>query len=343
MVYYKCSKCNCKTKNFHDIIDHILKKSDCVQNLDDGFSISEDVHLILTLIPYDKDDKHMINRENMKKYSNIYTNKRILLKKFQNNYNKNLIEKKTCEYCKKSFPTIQKLRHHIIIDCFQNEVNETLGLPSIDTGDTIPYDEVFRLDKPNNITINNDNSKNIIINNDNSQHIHIHQNNLYLNISNPVSFSESWDLSQMDDAEKHDILLSTFMYSEFLTSILENKKNLNVIIDKNKTYGFVYDNDKYVKMNINDINEKSIDKIRQNLVDINNELFLNVYGRCRIHKHNQDDINKRHYLFSECTSDRLQAINALTTIYSSKRKEALEVYNETVKNNNLAITDMNCF
>jgi len=167
----------------------------------------------------------------MKKYSNIYVNKRYFLKKFQNNNNKNLVEKKTCEYCKMSFQTIQKLRHHIIIDCFQNEVNETLGLQTSNNTETIAYDEVIRLDNSNNNIINSFNTINTI-NNDNSKHIHIN-NNVYINITNPFWFSQPWEikksviekLSDIYDSKKEKALN---IYNEIIQNenLLTNTNNI---------------------------------------------------------------------------------------------------------------------
>ena len=66
----------------------------------------------------------------------------------------------------------------------------------------------------------------------------------------PIPFEDKWILSHISDGEQFRIMMSKFMYSDLLESILENKLNNNVIIDDDKKSGLVYinHNDKYISM-----------------------------------------------------------------------------------------------
>ena len=118
MVYYKCLKCNYKSNIFTDIKRHINISKICVKSLNNSYFITDDENVILSLLPYDDNDNQIINKETMKKYNNIYINRKILLNALDNKNNK-----KSCPYCNKVFDKIQHLKEHIIIDCFQDYIN----------------------------------------------------------------------------------------------------------------------------------------------------------------------------------------------------------------------------
>jgi hypothetical protein len=140
-----------------------------------------------------------------------------------------------------------------------------------------------------------------------------------------------------------DIMISDKMYTKLLKSILQNKRNLNVIIDKDKSYGFVFDKEKqYIKMDINDINEKSIQKIKDNLLEINNDLFKDIDDRTRIYSTNKDYIIDRHRKIIENESIKKDVNNFFRDIYNDKKIESKEIYNyitDTNENSNSSILD----
>ena len=111
---------------------------------------------------------------------------------------------------------------------------------------------------------NNNNSNNNITNNNIT-------NNIYLNIKNPIPFDDNWNISNIDNKDK--IIFSKIMYTNLLTEILKNEINLNVIIDKDNDSGIVYKNniDKYIKMKSEDIIDKTMLKLKEHLLSINND------------------------------------------------------------------------
>ena len=59
------------------------------------------------------------------------------------------------------------------------------------------------------------------------------------------------------------------MYTKLLEEILKNEINLNIIIDKNDNSGMVYKNDidTYIKMKIKDIIDKTMEKLKNHLLN----------------------------------------------------------------------------
>lgn len=253
MTYYQCKNCNYKTDAFADMKKHCFLKKRCKSVINDFVKMSRDQSIIYSLLPHTIDTDYY-NISLMKDYENIYKNRKLLDERLSD---KNMKKAKCCSYCKTNFSTFNELRSHILLECFQEEINQP----------AIPI---------NNLTINGniDNSNNSI---DNSTNINTINNNLNLtlNIETPVSFDKSWDISNIDEIEKKlSILCSDIIYTKLLSKILENKKNLNVVLGKNNDYGFVYKNDdeKYVQMKLHDIVDTSMKKLKDNLIELNDNV-----------------------------------------------------------------------
>ena len=122
-----------------------------------------------------------------------------------------------------------------------------------------------------NNTINNENHIiNNFINNDNSI---TNITNITLKIDNLTPFNEDWNLSKLINEDKILLMFSQVMYTNFLKKILENDSNKNIIIDENKS-GLVYtsnnNENKYIRMEIENIVKQSMDKLYKQLNDIFN-------------------------------------------------------------------------
>ena len=87
---------------------------------------------------------------------------------------------------------------------------------------------------------------------------------------------EEWDVSEIDNNKKGEILLSNSKFSKILENILQNDVNLNVILNDNDI-GIVYKNNKkkYEPMTNKDIIEKSMNKVYKHLKDFYNEIIKN--------------------------------------------------------------------
>ena len=161
--------------------------------------------------------------------------------------------KNNCILCNKHFLNENILKEHHLIEHSDNK--NSINNNTINNIDKIVYE--------NNITINN-------IQNINQ--------NININIIQPIPFDKDWDLSKIDSLEIQNLLLSNVMYTKLLEEILKNHINLNVIIDKESNFGLVYKNekDKYINMKIKDIIENSMLKLNKHLIDLNNSLNSNI-------------------------------------------------------------------
>lgn len=322
MTYYKCRKCEYKTRFFRDIKNHINIQKTCITDFS-CLDLTNDEILIMTLIPYINNKQNIIF-DKFKRYKYMYINKNILL------HDLYMIDKdkiKKCKYCNIHFSKIRELKEHIILDCFEKEMEKN----NIDI-------------LPNNINIeslnsyNNSKIENIqgnVINNNN-----ITNNNIVLNIDSstttPVPFDENWDISTLSEPVKCQLLYSKLMYTKLLNEILKNKCNLNVVIDKEKDFGIVYKNkfDKYIKMEISEIISNSMEKIHKNLLDINKELnSMGCYEDAFL-DYKRKDINNKYQCYINNNDTKKNVDKCMSNIFNDKREESHKIMKEFLLNNN---------
>lgn len=158
-------------------------------------------------------------------------------------------------------------------------------------------------------------------------------NKIIINIDNPiVSFDKSWDLSGLDTMnDKFHILCSEILYTSLLEKLLENKRNLNVLLDKNNNIGFVY-NDKektFINMEVNDIVNQSMTKLKDNLLEMNNSFKNykdNIFETQSIE--NEEKINKKFIDFQEQFNIKKNVRKFLSEIFNKKMDETMRLFLE---------------
>ena len=242
---YKCKRCLYSTKYFSDIKRHLTKKKICSRNLD-SYDYSDEELLKLSLIPY-YNDKQYIDINIIKNKNKNILNK-IEIIELLSNIDKNKI--KICSYCNKKFDKIQDLKTHIILYCVS-----------------------IISDKDENILNINNTINNTVNNTINT----INNININLKIDPILSFDKDWDISHLGTAEKQSLFTSMYKYTKTLEHILKNETNLNVLVDKDSDIGFVYNNNSIQQMSIDEIIDKSFNKIYNNLNDIYNDIQSNNY------------------------------------------------------------------
>jgi hypothetical protein len=125
------------------------------------------------------------------------------------------------------------------------------------------------------------------------------------------------------------------MYTNFLKKILENDSNKNIIIDENKS-GLVYtsnnNENKYIRMEIENIVKQSMDKLYKQLNDIYSDVhpILDDNGVAIQCKKNIEDKYNRF-----TSENKLQKVvgDFLTDIYKENKDIALKIMKDTVESN----------
>jgi hypothetical protein len=312
---------------------HMERTNICKMEPNMYFQNSIDQNIILSLLPNDERFKDLIIKVKSKDYQNLYqTRRRLLMRRLSGSDDC----KKTCSYCNKKFSKIQELREHVLIDCFLEEIleknniskNETTQIIN-DNSQTINNDNSQTINSNNSQTINNNNSNNItnITNNiDNST------TNIIFNINPLISFDKSWDLSFINSIQKQlEIVCSEILYTKLFKEVLKNKKNLNIVYDKKNNIGFVYNNEKYTSMNINDITEKSMEKLNENLLELNNNVknYKNEDNYPEYEKYsieNEKKINNKFTDFKDKPGVKKNVVNFLSEILDNNKDKAMEIF-----------------
>lgn len=183
--------------------------------------------------------------------------------------------------------------------------------------------------------INEETNKNTYIENQqNIQNIE-NQQNIFItqNITIPIPFDKEWNTEHMDLYLKQLLLLAENKYTDLLKKILENKSNLNVILDKKTNIGYIYNSNKeYQNMNKSEIVNISMEKLYNQLNKIKDEVVNNNFKisvknineeSSKIEDKYQDYINNKntHQKVEEYISD----------IFDSKKEDAHTLFNNFKK------------
>jgi hypothetical protein len=313
---YDCYRCFYKTNQYANIIRHINKKKQCSKTID-SYKYSDDQILILSILPH-YSNKVSIKDEEIKKYekSNIlHLNKEDLLNNIAD-INKNGIKK--CKFCNKDFDKSDDLKKHILLNCFIEELNKK--------------------NQNNNINILNNNSHNIKCNNiTNSNNNFTNNININFEIKPPIPFYEEWDLSEFTINDKNHHIFQKSMYTTLLDKILENKSNLNVIIeDINQETALVYKDhiDKYKEIKIDDIVLKTMEKLKKHLIEMSEDCFNKCYNETfeLALEQNISNIKKKYSDYKFNNNNIKQHVNtSISQVYKKNKDNAIEKMNSIIK------------
>lgn len=240
--YYECKSCSFICYQKNTMKGHLDKLKKCDRNLDS--------------YKYNESDLYNLS----------------LIRILNNN------KKVSCNICNKKFTNIYTLKRH------QTSFH---GNEIINTDNDTDIVKDTNINKDNNIKINEDNIKNnsstscinnTINGNNNNLNIVNNNNNISINI---INFDENWNTEHIDDEKKILLLLKKYKFTSTLENILENEVNLNVLIDKTGEDGLVLQNNKFEKMNVKEIVQKTMKKLMD---------FLNIFNN-EIHEKRENEFN----------------------------------------------------
>ena len=294
---YKCERCFYQTNLYANNIKHINKKNKCEPNIK-SHKYSDDQLLILSILARNIN----ITENELKSYESttlLYENKDYIIELFSN-INCNGIKK--CKYCLKEFNKMDTLKKHILIDCYKNNHSNKIS-------NIIINDNSITDNSTTNITNNNNN---IYINIELKCPIPFNNNNINydmnLNNTNNINFDTF-----------NDIFIKKYFTKTYLSEILNNDNNLNVILNNNDKKDLVYNDLEYVK---------TMDKIKNHIDKIINddkesEILLN-----NIFNDIQDSLKKEIIDIKQYKSEvKNLIINIINQIYTLKSNDSVKTSN----------------
>ena len=225
-----------------------------------------------------------------------------------------------CINCNKNFCNNYTLNIHIEKSCKMKKKNSEEEYKINAENSNIPIEALEIIDS-NPTTINNNISNS---NNINSNNINI--NNININITK--SFDEQWDTSGIDNNKKFSLLFANSKFTKTLENILENQVNLNVLIDNTSDNGIVYNNNKFIKMNVKEIVKQTMDKLYKHLINFHSDIFdnnnIDIDKKCLDLKQNLQNINNKYTDFNKSKDTQTIVKKYITEIYNKKKTDTID-------------------
>ena len=246
MGKYICFRCNYTTLRKTSMYNHYERSNKCSKNVD---SLKYDNNQIIKY--------SFIEIEQHKNFDNINKDNHCVKKtaeefihEIKNAYKD---KKRTCNYCNKTFSKYKDLEYHLFECIYVINENEEKNNLSIDNS----------INAPTNIYTN----------------CNVNNNTININIELPekslVSFNDNWNIEHLDINTKTLLFMSTVKYTKTLEYILANDTNKNVLLNENTNTGIIYKGSEFEEMKIEDIIDKSVLKIYNNLKEMYNEIQEN--------------------------------------------------------------------
>ena len=130
-----------------------------------------------------------------------------------------------------------------------------------------------------------------------------------------------------------------YKYTKTLESLLKNKNNHNVIIDKESNSGLVYNKNNIELMTLDQICNKSVDKINHHLNQfIDDVIKNNIYSIDTDYiNHSKKIIRLKHGNYKYNLEDRNSVNEILINKYDTIKNETIKNFNSIKNSNNSKI------
>lgn len=308
MSYYECNRCLYKTKYKNDMRRHLNNKNKC-KNLTFSLKSFEELY-----------NSSLIKRNNTEENNNEFQhdsievndekiNNIVNLDESFNDDENNLEDKFICSYCKKYFTRKYNLKIHMNNRCkLKNEIITDCNI-------------IESVNENNNYishnTINNNTTNNTT-------------NNIMVNIlCNP--FDNKFDISHIDNGTKMDLIIN-IIYTKALEHILENKNNLNLLLEDGNETAIVYKNEKekFVRLNKEQFTKNIMKNMKDTLSYMNDETEKNPYLTERI----DEIINLKYNKYNDEKNTNEIVNEMICKIYDQKKAEVEEVFKNIENINN---------
>ena len=156
-------------------------------------------------------------------------------------------------------------------------------------------------------------------------------NNINININSLRGFDEDWNISNITNDMKKNLLLCDTKFTNTLKNILQNEDNLNVILKDDFT-GIVYKikNGEYEAMNIKDILEISMDKIYKHLLNFFDDTVINNED---MNKDIINDIDLKYNRYKKNISTRSDVNCYLSNIFDESKNKSVDKFVNFIEDN----------
>jgi hypothetical protein len=161
-----------------------------------------------------------------------------------------------CEFCNTTYSNSYTLKRHISKFCKEKE--EIEKLKNAENLEKTEAEKIItNIENQTNNTTNIQNNINNNVNNNVNNNINI--------INLPIGFEKDWNTEHMNNYLKELIVVSDNKYTSLLYKILNNKKNLNVIFDKEMDQGLIFTENEYKNIEKQEIVNMSMEKLHKEL------------------------------------------------------------------------------
>ena len=315
-MVYQCYRCFYHSINKRDMKKHLIRKNICGRKLE-SYNFDENKIEELTLLK--KSVNELIITENKEKQC-IEINKNW---NYDENDFKKIIEimrnnnKTSCCFCDKNFFRKYELLRHL--ENFQCHVLKEKKNKSIINSN---YVENKTINNFNNNQINNQQINNILIN------VYNHSQNKDENGEKLLNgFNEDWDISKIDLQKKLLLLISDNKYSNTMEEILKNDKNMNILLGENENETIVFQEDKFVNLNNDEIIVRTMYKLYNHLLKFYSEIKEEDLMNKDLNKHKYN-LKEKYDDFNNNNMTKEIVKNILLDIFHNKKEEVLEKFSE---------------
>jgi len=338
MFYYQCKRCNHITNQRIEMKRHLKRKFKCVIAIE-SYNYSENELYELSMEKHTNDILHN-NEEDTTDDSSEDDKNNDIRESLIND--KNIIIENIIDFKKDikiNDPTKFKINDEMN-DAINDAVNEAINYSCNTQKEEDSEKNIcskcsshFKYKSNLNRHIKNNKCKQHSITNITNNNTLNQQNNI-ININFKIikPFDEEWDVSKIDNKLKNILLLSDTKYTKTLEHILNNDTNLNVIIEDSSNVGIVYKNDteKFKPMSINDIVDKSMDKLHKHLQDFHEEIKDSNEFKIKSDylEDEKETIQKRYDDYKNNKNIQNKVMEHIINIYNSKKKDTIKLCKE---------------
>jgi len=303
MTNYECKRCNYQTKFKNDMRRHLNSKQKCIKT--SLLNLNDEELDKLSLTKNEDSTKFILgfqikDNSNIKKKSN-----EIKMDECVNNLF-------CCSYCKKTFSRKYNLKVHQTERC-KNALN-------------IANDIIQNQSNNINYTYNT-------INNTTNNTTNMMNNNIMLNIIlNP--YENKFDTSHIDNLTKMDLIIN-IIFTKALEHILENKSNLNLLLEDDHETAIIYKNDieKFVRIKREDFTKNIMKNMKDVLTEMNSDIEKNPYLTERI----AEIIEMKYKKYEEEKKTNDMVNDMICKIYDQKKLEIQEVFKNANNNEDIIV------